>query len=244
MLLQDPKLLAAFWFEIGVIALGAIMTGATLVRYFQKQRNPVTLLLFEIFLSWTLAIVFSWMSKLMALSFDGDNISFADPGGWFLTKIRDFRISFVFVTVALWLSYLLRTRVFEKKARPASKVFFGIMAIVVGVFSGMVHDPDMQLLDVVDFLLVFVYMALVYFPFMSRTIDAAKHVPDKDKKTAFASLAVMSLCFVLVFFMFFVDRLFVVFFDDAFTVFYFAAWALAVAGIVSAYLGYIRPRGR
>nr|MDO8116636.1 hypothetical protein [Candidatus Sigynarchaeota archaeon] len=91
------------------------------------------------------------------------------------------------------------------------------------------------------FFLVFTYMAMVYFPFMSRSIRLARSPEGANFKVAFLSLALMSLAFILVFLNFFVDQLMFILVEQDYTPFYFAAWICAISGFISAYLGYIRP---
>ncbi len=53
----------------------------------------------------------------------------------------------------------------------------------------------------------------------------------------------MSICYILVFFNFFLDRLCMLVFDVlGFTPFYYAAWASGIIAVFCAYFGYIRPK--
>jgi phage-related holin len=88
-------------------------------------------------------------------------------------------------------------------------------------------------------------MALIYIPFMVKSLNAYKSVENPKYKKAFMSLAIMSLSLILVLVNQLIDRLFMIFLGIAgYTIFYFLAWACAIIAALSAYLGYIRPKTR
>ncbi|MHA1468703.1 MAG: hypothetical protein ACTSP6_11595, partial [Promethearchaeota archaeon] len=84
-------------FESIIIIFSALLLILILKRYFIKH-HKLTLYLFLIFLSWTCAIIFSWVSKILELY---SNIPYlavgstVDPGtleSWILFRIISFRI--------------------------------------------------------------------------------------------------------------------------------------------------------
>jgi hypothetical protein len=87
-------------------------------------------------------------------------------------------------------------------------------------------------------------MLIIYLSFASRSFQSYRATREAYYKKAFLSLAVMSICFILVFIMFLIDRLLILLGSPGFTVFYFLAWSFAVLGILGAYLGYIKPKSK
>ncbi|NMC05146.1 MAG: hypothetical protein GYA24_08045 [Candidatus Lokiarchaeota archaeon] len=236
---------AGFYFELIIIAMAVIWDILTFAKYAQKK-NPNTLLLFLMFLNWTIAILFSWLSKYFEAFVYGiqQPVPVSDPNYWIVTRIVGFRISFIFVTVALYISYVLRVQLFEKARSKASNVFhvaFGAVTCALSLFLYGVITPDNSVDRIIVFALVLVYMMIVYLPFMASTLKVARTREGASFKTAFVSLAVMSLFFISVFVCFLVDQLIGVFTGEGYTFFYFFAWISAIIGFVSAYFGYIRP---
>lgn len=231
-----------FIFESFILVIAGVMLVLVLLKY-REKRHDLTKLLFFVFLNYTLAILFSWISKLMAISiFDGGIIPEGHPGTWIFGRIIDFRISFIFVLVALLISYVLRVKLFDKEYNKTSKVTSYVIFIVSVAYCAIVYQHGNTLLDVFAFLLVLIYMGFAYFPFMAKSIKAFQSVEKKEFKKAFASLAFMALSFVLIFVFFLIDRITILFGGSGFTIFYFLAWTFAIIGIIAAYLGYIKPR--
>jgi hypothetical protein len=86
-------------------------------------------------------------------------------------------------------------------------------------------------------------MGIIYFPFSYRAYDAYRSVENPQYRTAFLSLGIMSICYILVFFSFFIDRLLILILDIVgFTPFYYSAWAFAIVAVFGAYFGYIKPK--
>ena len=234
-------------FEAIIILIAFILLILIFIKYIQK-RHRLTLLLFFIFLCYWFAIFFSWLSKMLVLFSNIDYIIddlVADPGtffSWILLRIKDFRISFVFMSVAIFLSYILKVNVFEKGYNKVHRILVIIYTIITAGFSLFIYEKGNTLLDVIAFLFIFVFMAMIYIPFFIRSFGAYKESDDKIFKRAFLSLALMSIFFILIPLNFLLDRVFILFGDPGFTIFYFLAWTFALLGIIGAYFGYIRPR--
>jgi hypothetical protein len=172
------------------------------------------------------------------------NNSLPDPGtplSWIILRITDFRISFVFMTFAIFLSYVLKVNVFEKGYNKILRIIVFIYSIFTLGFTLFGYVRGDLLLDVIAFLLIFIYMAAVYFPFFFRALQSYKSA-EKTFKNAFLSLALMSLFFILIPLNFLFDRLLIFMGGAGFSIFYFLAWIFAILGILGAYFGYIRPR--
>jgi len=236
-------------YESIIIILAAIMLLLILKKYFIK-RHRLTLILLIIFINWFLAIVFSWFSKVLVIYSSIDyvyNASIPDPGtftSWIVLRIIDFRITFVFVTLGSLFSYILKINVFEESINQRQKLFIYIFGIFTVLYSIFIYVRGNTLLDVFAFLLVFIYMSMIYFPFFKRSFNAYRSINDPVIKNAFLSLAIMSLFFMLVLLSFLIDRILILFGDPGFTFFYFLGWSCLIIGIVGAYLGYIKPRSK
>ncbi|MFX1311920.1 MAG: hypothetical protein ACFFHD_04785 [Promethearchaeota archaeon] len=227
-------------FEYFIIFITAVLLILILNRYLIKRHKLTRLLLF-IFINYFIAIVFSWIAKIFVVS----RIDVEQNGtivAWIYNIISNFRLSEFFVIIAIFLSYILKVNIFEKGYNTIQKY----VVIIYGIFSCfyvlIIYENDNTLLDIIAFLIVFLYMVMVYAPFLRRAIEAYQAVEEITYKQAFLSLAVMSISFMLIFLNFAIDRLLMFFGSPGFTPFYFLAWICAIIGILGAYYGYIRPK--
>ena len=229
-------------FELFIIIFAAILLILILKKYLIKRHN-LTRLLLLIFINYFIAILFSWISKIfvvleLTVVQDGSIVA------WIYNRILDFRLSEFFVTIAIFLSYILKVNVFEKGYNAIQKY----VVIIYGIFSGfyvlIIYETDNTLLDIFAFLIVFLYMVMVYAPFLRRAIESYRAVEERTYKQAFLSLAIMSISFMLIFLNFAIDRILIFLGSPGFTLFYYLAWISAIIGIFGAYYGYIRPKSR
>ncbi|MFX1346234.1 MAG: hypothetical protein ACFFBC_12720 [Promethearchaeota archaeon] len=227
-------------FELFILTFAAILLVLILKKYFIK-RHKLTLLLFFIFIFYFIAIVFSWLSKIFAV-LEWEEVQNNPVVTWFYNRISDFRISELFVTIAIFLSYILKVNVFEKGYKALQKYIIIIYGVLACIYTLFIYENENTLLDVGAFLIVFIYMVMVYTPFLRRSIESYRSVEEKSYKQAFLSLAIMSVSFMLIFLGFALDRVFILLGSPGFTVFYFLGWTFAIVGIFGAYYGYIRPR--
>ncbi|TFF87279.1 MAG: hypothetical protein EU550_03545 [Promethearchaeota archaeon] len=228
-----------FLFESAIIGVGVILLILILIRFMEKKHR-LTLLLFLIFLNYLIAIIFSWVSKIF-VAFDLlGSITPESLEGIFIFRIKDFRISEFFVAIALFISYILKVNVFEDEYDPILKIIVAIYGGFTAFYVLVIYVEGNVLLDAIAFLLVFIFMSIIYIPFMIRSIKTYNSVEDRSIKRAFLSLALMSLSFMLIFLNFFIDRIFILTGSLGFTLFYFLAWIFAIIGMTCAYLGYIR----
>jgi len=227
-------------FELVIIIFAAVLLILILKKYFIK-RHKLTRLLLIIFLNYFLAILFSWISKVFVVS----QLTVVQDGSiiaWMYNIISDFRISEFFVTIAIFLSYILKVNVFEKGYNTLQKYITIIYGIFACVYVLIIYENGNTLLDIIAFLIVFLYMVMVYAPFLRRSIESYRAVEEKSYKQAFLSLAIMSFSFMLIFLNFAIDRVFIFLGSLGFTLFYYLAWISAIVGIFGAYYGYIRPK--
>ncbi|MFX0031640.1 MAG: hypothetical protein ACFE8E_15210 [Candidatus Hodarchaeota archaeon] len=238
-------------FESVIIVIAIFLLILILIKYYQK-RHRLTLYLFLIFLNYVIAIIFSWLSKILVLYSNLEyiyNELTPDPGtleSWILLRIIDFRISFVFLTIAILLSYILKVNVFGKGYNRIQKYIVIILAGITAGYSFIIYQRGNTLLDAIAFLFVFIFMAVIYFPFLLRSYQSYKSTEDKIFKNAFLALALMSIFFILVPLNFLFDRLLILIGGDqfSFSVFYYLGWIFVICGIIGAYFGYIRPKSK
>ena len=236
-------------FESVIIILTSIFLVFILSKYY-KKRHELTLLLFIIFFFYLLSIIFSWLSKVLVL-FSGEeyiyNSSAPDPGtplSWIILRILDFRISFIFLTVAVYLSHVFEVKVFEVAAKKGHRITILIFGLITIIYSLFIYSRGNTLLDAIAFLLVAVYMGIIYGPFCTKSFKLRKQASDVAIKKAFFSLAIMSIFFILVLVNFFLDRLTILLGGPGFSVFYFLGWICVLVGMLFAYYGYIKPKAR
>ena len=236
-------------YEMVIIIIASILLILILNKYNEKKHR-LTLYLFIIFLNFLAAIIFSWLSKVLVL-YSGEEYIYNstvpapnDALSWMILRIIDFRMSFIFITIAIFFSYILKVGVFEKGFNPIHKKIVIIFGIWTALYSLIIYERGNTLLDVFAFLFVLIYMTMIYFPFMIQTYKNYKIVEEKVYKNAFLSLSLMSLFFVLVLLSFLLDRILILFGSPGFTIFYFLAWSFVIGGMLCAYLGYISPKSK
>ena len=236
-------------YETIIIVVASILLILIFKKYSEKKHR-LTLYLFVIFINFLAAIIFSWLSKLLVF-YSGIEYVYNsavqppnDPLSWIILRIIDFRISFIFITIAVFFSYILRVGVFEKGYNPIYKVIVIIFGIWTVFYTLIIYVRGNTLFDVFAFLFVFIYMSMIYFPFMIQSYKLYKSVDEKIYKNAFLSLSVMSLFFILVLLGFLLDRVLILLGSPGFTIFYFLAWSFVIIGMLGAYLGYISPKSK
>lgn len=148
----------------------------------------------------------------------------------------------MFVTIGTILSYVLKVNAFDTEINKTQSIVVYSIGIFTIFYSLIVYERGTVILDVFAFLLVLIIITIVYVPFMVSSFKTAKSVDDMTFKRAFQSLALMSLCLILVLVMFLIDRIFILLGSPGFTIFYFLAWIFVISAFLGAYLGYIRPK--
>ncbi|MHA1679487.1 MAG: hypothetical protein ACTSUE_00670, partial [Promethearchaeota archaeon] len=206
MLAQDPNFMIYIIYEGIIIIFSTILLVLAYSKFLEKK-HQATKMLFFVMLNWTLAVVFSWLSKVL----EHNNMAPADLDSSTLLyqvvgRIVSFRVSFFFVLIALYLSYNLRVMLFDKGHVKSVRIFHATYAVITGVLSAVLYEWDNTIYDVTVFTLVFLYMFIVYGVFMGRTLHAYKNVSNASIKKAFLSLVIMCVFFILVFLNFLLDR--------------------------------------
>ncbi|WP_371805084.1 hypothetical protein [Candidatus Lokiarchaeum ossiferum] len=212
---------------------------------FKRRKTEYTRNMFIIFLSFTVAIIFSWLSKLILLIMEVPSFDFVDPttpGFFIIARILQFRVSFILMVVGAYFIYMMKVKIFEEKANPIEKWIVRILSLITFAYSIIFVEQSNVLLDVIAFLFAFLTLMVVFIPFTIASFNMRKSIKGKVYKNAAFSLGIMGICFILILFNFLLDRLWMMIFnDDGYTFFYFAAWAMGILGAITAYIGYIRP---
>ncbi|MEE9377161.1 MAG: hypothetical protein V3V33_03905 [Candidatus Lokiarchaeia archaeon] len=231
-------------YEGVIIFITSVLLCLILFNYL-KNRNILILLLFLLILSYFIAIFFSWLSKVLILYSNIDYLydeTIIDPLtslSWILLRISDFRISFLFLTVGTLFSYVFKVKIFEKSFKKKQKIIIIAYSIFTGFYSLVIYQKGNLILDLLAFFFVFLFMGIVYIPFMKSSIRSYKNSEINNYKKAFFSLAVMSLSFVLILLCFLIDRIYIFLGDFGFTFFYFMGWIFVIIGVIGAYFGYL-----
>jgi hypothetical protein len=234
-------------YESIVIVIAIILLILIYLKY-REKRHELTLYLFIIFVLYNLGILFSWMSKLFVVLRLDTVVGGYTPFGWFFYRIMSFRVSELMICIAIFFSYVLKVKLFHEgyynKVHKYIVIIFGVFTSIYVFLFYLYEDTSFAvLLDTIAFLLTSIFMGMIYFPFFYRSFEAYKTVKEEQYKKAFLSLGIMSICYILIFVNFFLDRLLILLLDiPGFTPFYFLAWALAIVATTGAYYGYIRPK--
>jgi len=239
------------YYFIGVIYEGIILLIAlslvtiSLINHI-KVRNKLSLLLFLIVLSYSCSIFFSWVSKILNAFSNIDYLIYNDvadpntPISWILLRITDFRISYAFLIATIYLSKLFKGKIFEEEINKINKFIFIGFAIFNLIFSLFIFQKGNVLFDVLTFFFVFLFMTMVYIPFLLRALKAFKSTDHPGFRKSFLYLSIMSLSYISVLLCLLIDRIFILFGHFGFTIFYFLSWAFVIIGILSSYFGYLR----
>lgn len=249
--LSDEQLIfTGMIYETIVIIIATIILILIFMKYLEK-RQRLTLILFFIFVFFVFAIVFSWLSKVIRLYGGLDYIidnELPDPltiESFFFLRIVEFRFAFIFIIISLAFSYVLKVGVYEEEYNPKEKLFVIIYGVLTILYQIVFYIRGVLILDLIAFMLVTFYMALIYIPFFNHSVKSYRSVDDPVYKKGFLSLAIMALSLSLILVCQLIDRIFVIALDIiGYTPFYFAGWTLAVIALLGAYFGYIRPKSR
>ena len=251
-LASQSQIFVGIIYEICVLVISILILVLVGQRYREKRNQP-TLFLFLIFINYSITVAFSIISKIISYVYyqPGGDPNPDIPGlllWYFLEWILDFRFSEVFVVLAVYCSYVFIVKIFQSGYNQRVRALTLILATFAMAIALIATNPFDQLIrknyNVLSFLLTFVFMCGIYIPFGIYAINAYRKSQDRKNKNAFLSLTVMAIAFALVFFWFMMDQLWTALYKQQYTIFYFLAWACGVISLVTAYLGFIRPRSR
>jgi len=230
----------------GIIILIALPLVFSSLKNYINVHNRLSLLLFLILLNYCISIIFSWLSKVLHLFSNIDYLIYEnvlDPNtieSWFLLRISDFRITHSFIIIAIYLSFFFKNMIFGKENNLLKKYVVEGYAIFILFFTIFIYQKENVLLDVLTFFFVFIFMMMVYLPFLLEAIKAYKTTDHSGFRKSFLSLSLMSLFYISVLLCLLIDRIFIFLGSFGFTFFYFLTWAFVIAGIISTYYGYLK----
>jgi len=226
--------------------IGTIYEGIIILILIPLVGLSLTNHIMLILLSYGGSIIFSWVSKVLNAFSNIDyviNENVPDPNtpqSWILLRITDFRISYVFIIVAIFISYLFGSKIFEKEIKRGNKYIIQGFTIFNLIFSFFIYQKGNLLFDILTFFFVFVFMTIVYVPFLLNAIKAYKSTDHPGFRKSFFFLSIMSLSYMSVLLCLLVDRVYIFLGHFGFTIFYFLSWVFVIIGIISTYYGYLK----
>lgn len=229
----------------GIILIPVFILLFLSLRNYLINRTNLSLLLFLIFLTYSLSIVFSFFSKILSCSSNFDYLKDfgpPDPGtplSWILLRISYFRITFAFINLAIFFSFEFKRKIFNKYLTKSYRIFIYCLASFNIIFSIFIFEKNFIILDLLVFLFAFLFECLVYIPFFIQSYKNYKMASNSAFKSKFLNLMVMSLSFLLVLLCLLMDRFFIFMEWGEYTFFYFISWLFVLLGIITAYKGYL-----
>lgn len=230
--------IAILWFFLLII----------IYKHNQKKKSKLTDQLLKIFMMYFFGLFFAWLAKLLSLIYGYNTIELfplETPGLWVFARIIQYRLTFSFILVGTFLSTKFRNSIFKKEENSAFDRFLQIYTIISILFSLICYIPEQRIFDLITFMLAFILVIICYVPFMLETFKLSKKIRNTDKiyKNALISIGCMCIFFLLIFFGMVIDRAMMVFIDGClgYTIFYYIGWIAAILGVITAFLGYIRP---
>lgn len=233
-------------YESFIIIIASLLLFLIFRKYQEKQQR-LTLILLVIFINFVVGIVFSWLSKVLRVFTGLEYLidpEVPSPGTFIaelLLRIIAFRFTFLFLVIGVAISYILKVEAFNDEYKSWEKYSVIIFGLFTGFYLMVFYNKSMLILDLIAFILIAVYTAMVYLPFMIKSFRMAALVEESEYKTAFYSLGVMAIGFIGVLVFQFIDRVFILLGSPGYTVFYFLGMSSVIVCILGAYLGYIRP---
>ena len=229
-------------YETGIIILFLLLLVFIIIHYIRKKTLN-TFLLLASFTCMLLAIVFSWLSKLLLVNEitpDFDELDSNLPGFWIFGLILSFRISFVVIVIAADITHILKVKIFDDTPNKVERWILVIFSLFTIVFALTAMEKENVTLDVLAFLFVLIVMCFVYIPFVIASLKMYRVMKEPHYKRASLSLAILGISFIMVFVGFLADRIVILIRGYGYSVFYFAAWGFVILGTFAAYMGYIR----
>jgi hypothetical protein len=236
---------------IGVIYEAIILIPSSILvllsfRNYIKNRRNLSLLLFLLLLSYHLSILFSWWSKIMSAFYvinylRVDSVpSPKTPLSWFLLRISYFRFTFVFINLAILISFKFKKKIFNDDYSQAYNVSIYIFGLFNILFSIIFFIKGIVILDVIVFLLALFFESIVYVPFFTQSLKNFKLSSNSKFRNKFLNLMIMSISFILVLFCLLIDRVLIFLGFQGYTFFYFLSWIFVLFGIFTAYGAYLK----
>jgi hypothetical protein len=231
---------------LAIISIIAILILGNVIYFFYKRKTRALTYLFWIFTFFVLAMIANIIGiywHYITYVENGETYEPAGTGiGVYLIKLFiAYRIAFVFLIMSIWFSFELKELIFEK-ARSTKKTLFTnlyfIGTLIITIFLYKWHG---FIYDLIDFILILILVAIVYFPFAKAAKSLYQKIEEPVYKRAIQSLYIMSVCLIMQFALFVLERIVVTITHVGFSTFYYFGWAFGVLSLIFAFSGYIRP---
>lgn len=240
-------------YELLIIIIASIILSFVMKKYLEKK-HKLTFYLFLMFLNFVIAIIFSWLSKVLRL-YSGINYV-VDPlapdpmtlESWFFLRIISLRFTMIFIIIAILYNYILKINLFERNLSGIGKkydyIIYGYTVFSI-FYMLIIYIKGNNLLDMFALIITLIYICLVLVPFMRNCLQAYKAVDNQSFKTGFLSLFLMSISIILIFIFQILDRVMIILYNIiGYTIFYFLGWSFAIIAIIFSYYGYIKPKNK
>ena len=241
----------AFYYEIVIFI---IFNYILLLQYKYKKIKPTNLKnqSFKMFVGYSLAILFSIISKYINAFYGGVPESiYESPYVGLVGRLHGARFSFIGVIIGTMYAYELYLQIFQKKIPEITRRIVLASGIGICIFLGGVYifNPEtgraVQIYEIVAFILLLAYAAIVYIPFTLRSFSLAKQLKyaegEEKYRQAVISLGSACLSFIFIFLSLILDRILLIGWGVAYSFFYFVAWIFAIIAIWLVYSGVIKP---
>jgi hypothetical protein len=241
---ENIMLIIGFQAIITIIAL--ILLGLISKKYINRK-TEILKVLFLLFLFMVLAMVTNlfgmWAHYVIYVE---DGYTFEPVGGLgahIMKLFIAYRITYIFTVLAIYCSYLLEQKIFERKPDTRKQRENQVFLLIVILFTIFAYKWHGFIMDLIDFGLVFLYMVLVLIPFAKKSFKLAAKLQDEPiYQKAMKMLGYMATCMMGQFFFFLLERIVVTLTHIGFSPFFYIAWLAGLFSLVCAYFGYLQPK--
>ncbi len=235
-----------FIFELAIIALWFVLLLLIFVHYREKKTRLNKLIFTAFSLLW-LSIVFSAIAKLFYMITKESLTYFeGNPWFWLIARITQYRISFTVIIIACYILYLFKEEIFRKEPHDTLNKIYLISSITCSLFCLItIFQEENVILDLLCFGLTAIFTMMCLIPFMMESFQLYRRLDESERifKHALLSFIAMTIFLLLILVFMVLDRVMIFANPDSFgfSVFYYLGWISAILGVISTYLGYIRP---
>lgn len=232
-----------------ILVIGIALAVMISKYYFQRKTEPLKYLFF-IFLFFMFAMIANiigiWLHYYVYLEDVNGVMMTYEPGdgiGNYIIKLFiAYRIAFTFLIGSFYYSYKFEELIFEKEPQTKKNKLIYAFSVICLLFTIFVYTWGGLVYDLIDFVLIALLVIFVYFPFASKAKHLYAKIEEPVYKRAIYSLYLMSLCVILQFIFFVLERVVVLMTRVGFSTFYYFAWGFGIMALITSYFGYIRPK--
>lgn len=200
------------------------------------------MLLFLMFLNMAIAIFFIMLAKVYYLYFITETFSESTPGFWFISRVLDLRIGFIFIVVSILCSQIFRVKVFDEKPARWINYSINLLGIFITGWGLFVYEYANLIPNAIFFGLVMLILLLVFIPFSLKSFHSGRSsLIDPQYKRAFFYLGLMGVCFIAVLVFDGIDQAVHLVDGGTYSIFYFLGWVSHIIAMLFAYFGFLGP---